>query len=145
MPPIEVLRGRFPPAVAIHVVRLACERPAPLEGIPIVLGHALYMKAIQGGKARNDKVDGHKIAAPLRGGMLPQAYVYPAEMRATRHLLRRRTHLMRKRAELLAPVQRTTSQYTLPELGKKIADKAHRHGAAARVADPAVPNSLAVD
>jgi hypothetical protein len=43
-----------------------------------------------------------KIAALLRGGMLPQAYVYPAAMRATRDLLRRRTHLMRKRAELLA-------------------------------------------
>jgi hypothetical protein len=31
-----------------------------------------------------------------------QAYVYPADMRATRDLLRRRMHLMRKRAELLA-------------------------------------------
>jgi len=32
------------------------------EGIPFVLGHALYMKAIHGGKAKNDKVDAHKIA-----------------------------------------------------------------------------------
>ena len=70
------------------------------EGIPFVLGHALYMKAIHGGKAKNDKIDAHKIAVLLRGGMLPQAYVYPAEMRATRDLLRRRMHLMRKRAEL---------------------------------------------
>jgi hypothetical protein len=30
MPPAEVPRGRFPPEVAIHVVRLACERPDPL-------------------------------------------------------------------------------------------------------------------
>jgi DDE superfamily endonuclease len=29
MPPAEVPRGRFPPDVAIHVVRLACERPDP--------------------------------------------------------------------------------------------------------------------
>jgi len=36
----------------------------------------------------------------LRGGMLPQASVSPAAMRATRDLLRRRTHLMRTRAEL---------------------------------------------
>ena len=70
------------------------------EGIPFVLGHALSMQAIHGGKAKNDKIDSQKIAALLRGGMLPQAYVYPAEMRATRDLLRRRTHLMRKRAEL---------------------------------------------
>jgi transposase len=70
------------------------------EGIAFVLGHALYMKAIHGGKAKNDKIDSQKIAVLLRGGMLPQAYVYPAEMRATRDLLRRRIHLTRKRAEL---------------------------------------------
>src|SRR6187397_2487501 len=46
------------------------------EGIPFVLGHALYTKAIHGGKAKNDKIDAHKIAVLLRGGMLPQAYVY---------------------------------------------------------------------
>jgi hypothetical protein len=92
------------------------------QGIPFILGHALYMKAIHGGKAKNDKIDSQKIAALLRGGMLPQAYVYPARMRATRDLLRRRTHLMRKRAELLAHVQNTNSQYSLPEIGKKIGD-----------------------
>jgi transposase len=45
------------------------------QGIPFVLGHALYMKAIHGGKAKNDKIDAHKMAVLLRGGMLPQAYV----------------------------------------------------------------------
>src|SRR5713226_4903088 len=69
------------------------------EGIPFVLGHALYMKAIHGGKAKNDKIDAQKIAVLLRGGMLPQAYVYPAVMRATRDLLRHRCHLGQKRAE----------------------------------------------
>ena len=29
------------------------------EDIPFVLGHALYMKAIHGGKAKNDKIDAH--------------------------------------------------------------------------------------
>ena len=43
------------------------------EGIPFVLGHALSMKAIHGGKAKNDKIDAQKIAVLLRGGMLPQA------------------------------------------------------------------------
>jgi len=115
------------------------------EGIPFVLGHALYMKAIHGGKAKNDKIDAHKIAVLLRGGMLPQAYVYPAEMRATRDLLRRRMHLMRKRAELLAHVQNTNSQYNLPEIGKKIAYKANRAGIAERFPDPAVQKSIEVD
>ena len=42
-------------------------------GIPCVLGHALSMQAIHGGKAKNDTIDAQKIAALLRGGMLPQA------------------------------------------------------------------------
>jgi transposase len=54
------------------------------EGMAFVLGHALSMKAIHGGKAQNDKIDSQKIAVLLRGGMLPQAYGYPAERRATR-------------------------------------------------------------
>ena len=36
------------------------------EKIPFVLGHALYMKAIHGGKSKNDRIDSHKIAALLR-------------------------------------------------------------------------------
>jgi transposase len=79
------------------------------EGLPFVLGHALSMKASHGRKAKNDKLDSQKIAALLRGGMRSQAYVDPAQMRATRDLLRRRTHLMRKRAELFSHVQHTHS------------------------------------
>src|SRR5215216_4172752 len=60
------------------------------EGIPFVLGHALSMTAIHGGKATNDKSDAHKSAGLLRGGLLPQASVSPAAMRATRDLRRRR-------------------------------------------------------
>jgi transposase len=115
------------------------------EQIPFVLGHALYMKAIHGGKAKNDKIDSQKIAVLLRGGMLPQAYVYPAEMRATRDLLRRRMHLTRKRAEMLAHIQNTNSQYNLPEIGKKLAYKANRAGVAERFPDPAVQKSIEVD
>jgi transposase len=113
--------------------------------MPVVLGHALYMKAIHGGKAKNDTIDAQKIAVLLRGGMLPQAYVYPADMRATRDLLRRRLPLTRKRAELLTHVQQTNGQYNLPELGQKIASKANRHGVAARLPDPAVHKRGEVD
>ncbi len=115
------------------------------EKITFVLGHALYMKAIHGGKAKNDKIDAYKIAGLLRGGMFPQAYVYPAEMRSTRDLLRRRMYLMRERADLLAHVQNTNSQYNLPELGKRLAYKTHRLGVAERFLDPAVQKSVAVD
>jgi transposase len=115
------------------------------EGIPFVLGHALSLKAIHGGKAKNDTSDAQKIAVLLRGGMLPQAYVSPAEMRATRDLLRRRMPLRRKRAELLAHLQNTQSHYNLPEIGKKIASKANRDGIAERLPAPAVPKSIEVD
>jgi transposase len=115
------------------------------EEIPFVLGHALYMKAIHGGKAKNDKRDAHKIAVLLRGGMLSQAYVYPAKMRATRDLLRRRMHLVRKRAELLTHIQQTNSQYNLPEIGKKLAYKANRAGVTERFPEPAIQKSIALD
>jgi transposase len=115
------------------------------HGLPFVLGHALYMKAIHGGKAKNDRIDARKIAVLLRGGMIPQAYIYPAEMRATRDLLRRWMHLMRNRAELLTHVQQTNSQYNLPEIRKKLAYKTNRTGVAERFPDPAVQKSIEVD
>jgi transposase len=115
------------------------------EGIEFVLGHALYMKAIHGAKVKNDKVDSQKIAALLRGGMFPMAYVYPREMRPTRDLLRRRTYLVRQRADLLAHIQNTNSQYNLPEFGKKIARKMHREGLAELFPHPTVQRSIAVD
>ena len=111
------------------------------EGIAFVLGHALYMKAIHGGKAKNDKIDAHKIAVLVRGGMLPMAYVYPREMRATRDLLRRRCHFTRKRAELLTHIQNTASQYLLPTLGK-IAYHGNRVGVAEQFRDPEVRKSV---
>jgi transposase len=52
---------------------------------------------------------------------------------------------MRQRAELLAHVQHTNSQYTLPEIGKKIASKANREGVAERFDDAAVHKTIEVD
>ena len=40
-----------------------CER----EGIAFVLGHALYMRAIHGGKAKNDRIDAQDRHAAARG------------------------------------------------------------------------------
>ena len=115
------------------------------EGICFVLGHALFMKAIHGGKAKNDKIDAHKIARLLRGGMLPQAYVYPAGMRATRDLLRRRLHLVRKRGQLLAHIQMTNQAHNLPAFAKRIAYPSNRVGIAEHFEDRVVQKSIAVD
>jgi transposase len=54
-------------------------------------------------------------------------------------------HLMRKRAEFLAHIQNTNSQYNLPEIHKKLAYKANRGGVAKRFLDPAVQKSIEVD
>lgn len=88
------------------------------QNIDFILGHALYMKAIHGGKTKNDKIDSYKIAKLLRGGNFPIAYEYPQEMRATRDLLRRRSRLVRYSGELKAHVKNTASQYNLPDLNR---------------------------
>ena len=60
-------------------------------------------------------------------------------------ILRRRCHLVRKRAELLAHIQNTNSQYNLPEIGKKLAYKASREGVEAHFPDPSVRKTIEVD
>jgi len=112
------------------------------ENIPFILGHALYMRAIHGGKSKNDRIDSHKIAALLRGGLIPQAYVYPAKMRATRDLMRRRNHFMRKRAELFAHTQNTASQYNLQDPLGRIAVPKNRDGVIERFDIPCVQRSI---
>src|SRR3954453_24169346 len=105
------------------------------------------MKAIHGGKAKTDKIAPHKIAVLLRGGMLPQAYVYPKGMRETRDLLRRRTFLVRKRAEALVHLQNTNSQYNLPPFPKNLAYTPNRAqlNIPERFSDPSVRKNVAVD
>ena len=115
------------------------------QGIPFVPGHALYMKAIHGGKAKNDKIDSGKIAVLLKGGMMPQAYAYPAKMRATRDLLPRRNHLMRKRAELYAHIQNTRSRYNPADPFGRIAKPKNREDVAERFEDTSVQNMIASD
>jgi len=115
------------------------------EGISFVLGHALSMKAIHGGQATHDTSDAHQSAVLRRGGLLPQASVYPAELRATRALRRRRLARMRQRAERLPHVQPTTHPDHRPAIGPKLADQATRDGRAERLPDPAVQQRSAVD
>ena len=113
--------------------------------IPFILGHALYMKAIHGGKAKNDRIDSRKIAALMRGGTFPMAYVYPAKMRATRDLLRRRNLFKRKRADLLSHIQNTNSQYNMKPFEKNISYKKNRIGIAEQFVDPDVRASIEAD
>lgn len=114
------------------------------EKIDFVLVHALYMRAVHGGKGKNDKIDSYKNAVLLRGGSFPLSYVFPKEMRATRELLRRRNHLARKRAELYAHIQKTATQYNLPPLGR-IAKPSERGDLLQKFDEPVVRMMVEVD
>jgi transposase len=115
--------------------------------IAFVLGHALYMKAIHGGKAKNDRIDAGKLARLLRGGNFPPAYAYPKGMRETRDLLRRRSYLVHKRAELMTHLQILNAQYNLAPFPKKLAFAANRAemNIAERFSDVSVQKSAAAD
>lgn len=116
------------------------------QQIPFVLGHALFMKAIHGAKAKNDRIDSEKIAQLLRAGLLPQGYVYPREMRSTRDLLRRRTYLVRQRTELLSHVQTVNTQHNLPALCKRITSEGNRSEILARFAgEPQLAAAVSAD
>jgi transposase len=109
------------------------------EKITFVLGHALYMKAIHGGKAKNDKIDAQKIAALLRGGMI-RSYVYPNRC-GRLDLLRRRMQMMHQRSCWSCPEHEP--QYNLPDTGKKISYS--RTGKAAeRFADPSTRSNALI-
>jgi transposase len=117
------------------------------QHIPFVVGHALYMKLIHGGKAKNDRIDANKIAHLLKGGNFPLAYAYPKGMRETRDLLRRRMYLVHKRAELITHLEILNAQNNLPPFGKKLsyaANRAELH-IAERFRDPSVQMSATLD
>jgi transposase len=115
------------------------------HGIAFVLAHALYLKAIHGAKTKNDRIDAEKLATLLRGGVIPQAYVYPPEMRATRDLLRRRLFFTRKRSELLSHVRNTFYQYNLPAPTGTLTTRKSRERLPERFPDPVVRKSVEAD
>lgn len=119
----------------------ACEE----KKIPFILGHALYLKAIHGGKVKSDKIDSEKLARLLRGGNFAVSYAYPSEWRATRDLLRRRGHFVNRRGETLAHIQIVNHQQNLPAFPKRLQYKSNRQGIADRFVDPAVAFSIESD
>ncbi len=86
------------------------------HGITFVLAHALYLKAIHGGKNKNDRIDSEKLAHLLRSNMIPPAYVYPADKRPLRALLRQRTYFVWQRSDLLARIHSHQLAHNRPGL-----------------------------
>jgi transposase len=85
-------------------------------GLTFVLAHALYLKAIHGGKNKNDRIDSEKLAHLLRSNLIPPAYVYPADKRPLRALLRQRTFFVWQRSDLLARLQSHQLAHNRPTL-----------------------------
>jgi transposase len=114
--------------------------------IEFILGHALYMRAIHGGKAKNDRIDSHIIARLMRGGNFPLAYVYPKKMRATRDLLRRRSKMVRYSGQFKAHVSNTSTQHNLlPPAKGSFRTAAGRAEMADSFFDPAVQRNVDMD
>jgi transposase len=85
-------------------------------GLHFVLAHALYLKAIHGGKNKNDRIDSEKLAHLLRTNLIPPAYVYPAQQRPLRALLRQRILYVWRRSELLCRIQSHQLAHNRPTL-----------------------------
>ena len=89
------------------------------EGIAFVLGHALYMRAIHGAKAKNDRIDAFKIASLLRGGEAAQV---PGRPR------------LQPRGAALADPRRHPVVHRSPDLGGQLAGRrGDRGGVGGRV------------
>jgi transposase len=116
------------------------------HAIPFVLGHALAMKMIHGAKTKTDKIDAGKLAALLRGGLFPIAYVYPRAKRQSRDLLRRRSFFVRQRAQLIAHIVNTNTQFNRPPLSKKLTYAANRTPELLdRFTDPSTKRAVSAD
>jgi len=125
--------------------RASSSQPTLRPG-PLPRGHrTLPHRTRRGHRVHDDKIDSHKIAVLLRAGALPQAYVYPAGMRATRDLLRRRLFFVRKRGELFAPVRTTFHQYNLPMPSGQLLYQSNRAKVPDAFRDPIVRASIESD
>jgi transposase len=115
-------------------------------GVAFVLGHALYMKAIHGGKAKNDKIDARKIAFLLKGGNFPLAYTYPPGMRKIRDLLRRRATLVAHKSTYMAHIKIANYQYNLPHFKTgRLDSKCRMPEILDHFPDPVVKESIQID
>jgi len=85
-------------------------------GLTFVLAHALYLKAIHGGKNKNDRIDSEKLAHLLRANLIPPSYVYPSAQRPLRALLRQRLFFVWQRADLLSRIQSVQLAHNRPPL-----------------------------
>jgi transposase len=107
------------------------------QGYPVVLANPAKITQYSGLKHADDKSDAFFLAELLRLNILPTGYIYDAEQRPVRDLLRRRMSLVHQRTALMLSFKslftRTTgelmSQSRLKALAVKEAQKLYEHPA----------------
>ena len=88
------------------------------EGVEVKLAHPLYLKAIAYAKVKTDQVDAHTLAQLLRLDYIPEAFIYPRELRPIRDLLRRRHRLVRWRSDLYRVLHLQLLQQNVSTFGR---------------------------
>lgn len=107
------------------------------QGYPIDLANPAKIEQYSGIKHADDKHDAFHLAELQRLNILPKAYIYDAELRPVRDLLRRRTNLVQQRTALFLSFKslyaRTTGQTmplaTLKSMEPKEATTLYKHPA----------------
>lgn len=85
-------------------------------GHPVTLAHTAGLAAISTAKVKTDRRDALTLARLLRAGMIPTAYIYPAEHRPTRDLLRHRWDLVAMRATEYRRIRNLLQQHGIWDL-----------------------------
>ncbi len=106
-------------------------------GYPVVLANPAGMEQYSGIKHADDTNDAFFVAELARLGILPTGYIYDAELRPVRDLLRRRLLLVRQRTALMLSFKSLYTRMTgksmslkeLKGLGVKAAQKLYEHPA----------------
>ena len=83
------------------------------------LANPARMEENIGLKAANDKTDARFLARQLITGSLPEGYIYPAETRGVRDLLRRRMRLVQVRTSEWLSLEGLVARHTGQDLGLK--------------------------
>jgi len=81
-------------------------------GYTVHLANTGAIQQYSGLKHGDDASDARWLALMLRLGILPEAYIYPADLRPVRDLLRKRTFLVRQRTANILSIQNLVTRNT---------------------------------
>jgi transposase len=95
-------------------------------GYDVHLAHPLRTQAIAAARVKTDAVDAKTLAHLLRTGLLPEAYIAPAELRDLRERLRHRAVLTRMRSSLKNRVHALLARQGIPPEHTDLFGKAGR-------------------